>query len=151
MELLNGIHHLTFITANLDRLIDFYTRIFEAQILFDFQEEGDRHAGIKVGPDILLHPFQIPGISPPDPQPMFQRGRLDHFALSTASQEAFLELRRRLMAENASDGVVTDMGSMWNLTFIDPDGGSHEIVWAKPGVPISQGTERINWTMVELD
>ena len=36
--------------------------------------------------------------APPGPLPMFQRGRLDHFALSAASEEAFWELRRRLVA-----------------------------------------------------
>ena len=151
MHLLNDIHHLTFITADMGRLIAFYERIFGARVLFDLEEDGLRHAGIAVGPHTMLHPFQIPGVEPPGPQPMFQRGRLDHFALAAASAEAFRELRRRVVAEDASDGVVTDMGSLLLFTFADPDGGKHEVVWMKPGVPIAQGMERANWTMVELD
>ena len=55
---------------------------------------------------------------------MFQRGRLDHFALNAASFEAFRELQRRVVAEGAGDGVVTDMGSLLNAGFTDPDGAS---------------------------
>src|SRR5918992_5617535 len=103
--LLNDIHHLTFITADLDRLIAFYERVFEARTTMDLEEEGLRHAFIEVGPLTVLHPFQIPGVEPPGPQPMFGRGRLDHFALDAASEEAFRELRRRIVAEGAGDGA----------------------------------------------
>jgi catechol 2,3-dioxygenase-like lactoylglutathione lyase family enzyme len=151
MTLLNDIHHLTFITAHLDRLIEFYERVFEAQVKVDLEEEGLRHAFIEVGPHTVLHPFQIPGINPPDEQPMFQRGRLDHFALNASSEEAFRELRRRLIAEGATDGEVTDMGAILIFTFSDPDQGSHEVVWVKPGVPIEAGLKQADWTSVEMD
>lgn len=149
--LLNDIHHLTFVTADMDRLIDFYQRVFEATLKVDLEEEGLRHAFIEVGPHTVLHPFQIPGVEPPGEQPMFQRGRLDHFALNATSEEAFLELRRRLMAEGATDGEVTDMGAILIFTFTDPDMGGHEVVWIKPGVPIDKGLKRADWTTVELD
>jgi hypothetical protein len=96
-------------------------------------------------------PLQIPSVEPPGPQSIFQRGRLDHFALNAANMEAFREFHRRVVAEGASDGVVTDMGSLLLFTFTDPDAGKHEIVWMKPGMPITQGMERANWTTVELD
>ena len=112
MQLLNDLHHLTFITADMNRLISFYGRIFGARVTVDLEEEGLRHAFIEVGPHTVLHPFQVPGIEPPGELPMFGRGRLDHFALNAASEEAFREVRRRLVAEAASDGTVTDMGSL---------------------------------------
>jgi catechol 2,3-dioxygenase-like lactoylglutathione lyase family enzyme len=112
MPLLNGINHLTFITADMEWLIAFYRRIFEAQVTLDLEEEGLRHIFLAVGPDTVLHPFQISDVKPPSQQPMFQRGRLDHFALNAANETAFWELRRRLVSEKASDGVVTDMGSL---------------------------------------
>jgi catechol 2,3-dioxygenase-like lactoylglutathione lyase family enzyme len=125
MKLLNDIHHLTLITADMDRLIGFYSRVFAAQVTMDLEEEGLRHAFIQIGPHTVLHPFQVPGVHPPEPRPMFQRGRLDHFALNAASEEAFRQLRRRLMLERASDGAVTDMGSLLLFRFTDPDGGCH--------------------------
>lgn len=151
MSLLRDLHHLTFVTADLDRLIAFYERVFEAKVQVDLEEDGLRHALIEVGPHTVLHPFQIPGVEPPGEQPMFQRGRLDHFALNAASEAAFRELRRRLMAEGATDGVVTDMGAILIFTFTDPDQGSHEVVWIKPDVPIGAGLKRADWTTVEMD
>ncbi len=149
MQLLNDIHHLMFITADMDRLISFYERLFGARVTVDLEEEGLRHAFIEVGPHTVLHAFQVPGVEPPGQQPMFQRGRMDHFALNAASEEAFRELRRRVIAEGAGDGVVTDMGSLLNFGFTDPDGGQHEVVWVKPGVPVERGIRRAEWTTVD--
>jgi catechol 2,3-dioxygenase-like lactoylglutathione lyase family enzyme len=150
VALLDDLHHLAFLTADMDRLIGFYTRVFEAEVKLDVEEEGLRHALIAVGPHALLHPFQIPGIEPPGPQPIFGRGRLDHFALNAADEESFRELRRRIVAEGAGDGVVTDLGPLLSTTFSDPDDGEHEIVLVKPGVPLEAG-RRENWTIVEMD
>ncbi|CAN5270382.1 hypothetical protein BH18ACT10_BH18ACT10_02970 [soil metagenome] len=151
MQLLEGIHHLTFITADMDRLISFYERIFETRVSMDLEEQGLRHAFIEMGPHTVLHPFQIPGVEPPGAQPMFRRGRLDHFALQVASEEAFRELRRRVVAEGADDGVVTDMGSILLFSFTDPDKGRHEVVWKKPGVPVEAGIRQADWTTAEMD
>ena len=150
MPLLNDFHHLTFVTSDLDRLITFYERVFEARVTVDLEEEGLRHAFIEVGPHTVLHPFQVPGVDPPGPQPMFRRGRLDHFALNAASEEAFREILRRVVAEGAGDGLVTDMGSLLNAGFTDPDGGEHEVVWVKPGVPVEAGLRRAEWTTIEM-
>ena len=148
--LLNDINHLTFVTADMDRLISFYERVFGARITVDLEEEGLRHVFIEVGPHTVLHPFQAPGVEPPGRQPMFHRGRLDHFALNAASGEAFRELHRRIAAEGALDSVVTDMGSMLLFSFLDPDEGRHEVVWTKPGVPVGAGLRQAEWKTVEL-
>ena len=150
LPLLDDIHHLTFITADMDHLISFYERVFGARVTVDLEEEGLRHAFIEVGPHTVLHAFQVPGVEPPGQQPMFQRGRMDHFALNAASEEAFRELRRRILAEGASDSVVTDMGSMLLFSFLDPDEGRHEVVWKKPGVPVETGLRHAEWKTVEL-
>ncbi len=67
-------------------------------------------------------------------EPMFQRGHLDHFGLNVASEEAFRELHRRIVAEGDGDSVVINMGSLLNFNFTDPDGGEHEVIWVKPDV-----------------
>jgi predicted lactoylglutathione lyase len=81
---------------------------------------------------------------------MFQRGRLDHFALSAPSREAFGEIRRRLESEAALDGDVRDMRTMWILGFQDPDGFYVEVIWRKPDSPDSATLERAHWTTVGL-
>ncbi len=151
MELLNDLHHLTFITSDLDRLITFYRRIFDAEVIVDLEEDGLRHAFIAVGSHTVLHPFQIPGIQPPASQPMFQRGRLDHFALNAASEEAFYTLYWRVVEEGVGDGVITNMGSLLLFNYTDPDGGIHEVVWAKSDVPIDDRLRRDHWTTFKLE
>jgi catechol 2,3-dioxygenase-like lactoylglutathione lyase family enzyme len=47
---LDGIHHVAFLTSDMDRLISFYERIFEARVTLDLEEEGLRHVFIEVGP-----------------------------------------------------------------------------------------------------
>jgi catechol 2,3-dioxygenase-like lactoylglutathione lyase family enzyme len=146
MTVLNDLHHVTFLTADIDRLIAFYERVFDARVTVDLMEEGLRHAFIEVGPHTVLHPFQVPGIDPPAaPQPMFHPGRLDHFALNAASEASFRELRRRVVTDGASDGTVTDMGSLLLFSFTDPDAGRHEVVWKKPGVAVGAGLRRADW------
>jgi catechol 2,3-dioxygenase-like lactoylglutathione lyase family enzyme len=152
MALLNGIHHIATLTANMDRLIAFYEHVFDAHVLVDMEEDGLRHAFIELGPDTVLHPFQVSGIDVPRGSiPVFTRGRLDHFALNVSSEEAFREVRRRVIAAGASDGVVTDMGSLLYLGFTDPDGAELEIIWTKPDVPFDRGLRRAEWTTVEMD
>jgi hypothetical protein len=119
-------------------------------VTVDLEEEGLRHAFIEVGPHTVLHPFQVPGVEPPGPLPMFGRGRLDHFAFNAASEEAFRGILRRVVEEGAGDGSVTDMGSLLNTGFTDPDGGEHEVVWVKPSVPVEAGLRQAEWKSVEL-
>lgn len=150
VNLINNLHHLTFVTADMDRLIAFYEDVFDASAVIDMEEDGLRHAFIELGAETVLHPFEIPGVEPPEGQPMFQRGRLDHFALNATSEEAFREIRRRLMAAGATDGRVIDMGALWLLTFSDPDKGEHEVVWVVPDMGYDEVRVREEWTTVEM-
>jgi catechol 2,3-dioxygenase-like lactoylglutathione lyase family enzyme len=152
MKLLEGVHHVTFLTEDLDRLVGFYERVFEARKTLDITEQGVRHVFLEVGPTTVLHPFQIlrgPGL-PPAPGTMFERGRLDHFAFLAPSEEAFREIRRRIESEGAADGGVRDMKTMWIMAFHDPDAFYVEVIWRKPGVPDAETLPRAEWTSVEL-
>ncbi|HEU5184822.1 MAG TPA: VOC family protein [Gemmatimonadaceae bacterium] len=152
MSLLAGVHHVTFLTEDIDRLAGFYKRIFEADKTLDMIEEGVRHVFLDVGAMTVLHPFQLidgPAL-PPAPGTMFQRGRLDHFALSASSKETFGEIHRRLTSEAALDGQVRDMRTMWILGFHDPDGFYVEVIWRKPDCADAETLERAHWTAVEF-
>jgi catechol 2,3-dioxygenase-like lactoylglutathione lyase family enzyme len=150
MPALDGIHHLTTLTADLDRLIAFYERVLEAEVTLDLEEEGLRHAFIAIGPNTFLHPFEVPGVEVPQHYiPMFERGRMDHIGLNAADEEAFHELRRRVMAEGAGDGLVSDMGPVLSFGFVDPDGVGHEVMWTKPGASSATTRKRADWTVAE--
>lgn len=151
MPALAGIHHLTTLTADMDRLIAFYERVFDARVTLDMEEEGLRHVFIELGPGTVLHPFQVPGADVHQGYvPMFERGRMDHFGLHADSEESFWELRRRVMAEGGGDGLVSDMGSLLSFGFVDPDGVGHEVMWAKPGVPGEAVLPRADWKVAEV-
>jgi catechol 2,3-dioxygenase-like lactoylglutathione lyase family enzyme len=154
MALVNDLHHIAFLTADLDRLISFYERIFDARVTLDLADPV-RHAFIEIGPHTVLHPFEVAPADVPGRQPMFERGRLDHFALNAASEDAFREIRRRVVAEGANateGGLVTDMGAILSFTLHDPDDAWVEVVWLKPGIRFEDApTGPAEWKMIDLD
>jgi catechol 2,3-dioxygenase-like lactoylglutathione lyase family enzyme len=151
-QLVDGIHHITFLTDDIERLSAFYERVLDAETTLDLTEEGVRHVFLKVGPTTVLHPFQLldgPRL-PAAPGTMFQRGRLDHFAFLAPSEAAFRDIRRRVESEGVADGDVRDMKTMWIMGFHDPDGLYVEVVWRKPGLPDSATLARADWMTVAL-
>lgn len=152
MELLAGINHTTLLTADIDRLADFYVRLFSARVALDRKEDGLRIMLIDVGRGATLAAFQIQDVEVPRGcLPEFGRGRHDHVALNAADEEAFRELRRRLVTEGASDGVVTDVGPAQQFGFTDPDGWESEVLWMKPDRSWATHRRPADWQIVELD
>ena len=152
MRLVEGIQHLTLLSDDLDRLADFYERVFGATKTLDLTEEWFRHIFLELGPTTVLHPFQLLDgrTPPPAPGTMFERGRLDHFALFAPSEEAFREIRRRLEAEGAAHRPVRDTKTAWIMDFQDPDGLYAEVIWRKPGTHDSETARHEDWTTVQL-
>jgi catechol 2,3-dioxygenase-like lactoylglutathione lyase family enzyme len=123
MHLLTGVNHVAILTDDLDRFVDFYTGVFELEVVFEETTPAFRHAILRTGEDSWLHPAEISGnphgvAVPKD----FDRGHLDHLALTAASNETFEVLRRRLVEHGACDGAVDDLGAFHSLWFEDPDG-----------------------------
>ncbi|HKU38335.1 MAG TPA: VOC family protein [Polyangiales bacterium] len=132
MTLLSGIHHAAVMTKDLDRFVAFYSDVFGAEVVFRESVPGLRHAILRIGSGIVLHPAEVPGS--PDGEgraEMFARGHLDHLGLNAGSREALLELRLRLMAAGATDGEISDLGPQWCLWFRDPDGMRAEVCWTR--------------------
>ena len=129
MPLVDGAHHITFLTEDMDRLLAFYVRVFDAEVTLDMTEDGLRHA-----PGAHVQP------RPSGP-----------FALLAPAEEAFRELRRRIEAEGAADGEVRDMGSLWIMGYFDPDGAALEVILERPGFADSDVLERSEWTTVTLE
>src|SRR5687767_3402135 len=123
LVLLGGINHIGMITADTDRLLEFYRDVFDAEAETLQQGEGFRLTMVHVGPTAELNVFEIDGNEEHRRQvPMFGRGRLDHLALEAASIESFDVIRARLLERGATDGFVTDFGHILSLFFRDPDG-----------------------------
>ena len=153
MALTAGPHHLATLTADMDRLIEFYETVFDAKVLDDMREEGLRHVFIELGDGFVLHPFEVPGIDVPQGEiPIFERGRIDHLALRAETEEDFWEIRERIYKAGAGDGEggqVTDLGPLLSVGFTDPDGVWGEVCWERPPDQVTRGVERSGWTYVE--
>jgi catechol 2,3-dioxygenase-like lactoylglutathione lyase family enzyme len=137
MPLASGCQHIALVTSDLDRLLAFYGRIFDASTLWILDEGDVRHALVDLGGGFCLHPFQFPGDHPetagkPD---FFARGHLDHFSIAVADRATLDRVRDRLMAENASDGTLADWGVLEQISFRDPDGMEAEVSVVKDGTP----------------
>ena len=130
-----GIDHVATITSDSDRLQRFYVESFGATIEFDGPEfpGGPRMSIINIGPDCELNVFEIEGNAEADHQtPMYGRGRIDHIGFLAASLEEFSEIRNRLMASGATDGIVTVFGRKLSMFFRDPDRMECEVLVANP-------------------
>lgn len=147
--LTTGFNHIATLTNDAARLHRFYEEVFEAEVLRDGPEiegnDGVRLSIVKIGPWSELNVFQIDGNTEADRQvPMFERGRLDHFALQADSIDAFETIRNRLIAGGAADAFVTDFGPVLSVFFRDPDGLEGEVCVtnpdAVPGVTNPPGT-----------
>ena len=114
MDLLAGVNHIAVLTDDLDRFVEFYTDVFDLEVVFRESTPAFRHAIVRTGPTSWLHPAQ--------------RGHLDHLALTAASPASFRTIRDRLVARGATDGTVEDLGAFHSIWFEDPDGMRGEIV-----------------------
>lgn len=135
MSMTAGCDHIALVTRDLDRFIDFYTAVFDADVTLDLFEEGARHAMIDLGGGFRLHPFELvaPNEYGTGSDEFFNRGHLDHLAIRVSDTDSFEELRRRLVDAGASDGEIVDWGSVRTIWFTDPDGMGSEIAISADG------------------
>ena len=132
--LLDGINHVAVMTSQTDVLVEFYTQVFEAEVIAEPVNDGHmRLTLIKVGPHSELNVFELRGNEESTRQtPMFGRGRLDHLGLQATSMEAFEQIRDELMRRGCTDGFVTDFGMYFSLFFTDPEGLECEVLVENP-------------------
>ena len=139
-NLVDGFNHVAQVTQDLDRLAAFYRDVFEVPFI-ELPDPRGRHGFLlfganprkgELGP--VLHVFEVPEEargSFGSPDAMFHRGRLDHIAIQAADEHTLAELRDRLVASGACDGVVRAFGSqLLSLHVVDPEGMRLEVVCA---------------------
>jgi catechol 2,3-dioxygenase-like lactoylglutathione lyase family enzyme len=128
MQLIRGLNHIAVLTDDLDRFVEFYTTVFDLDVAFTETTPAFRHAILRTGAHSWLHPAEVFGNEEGTASAtMFQRGHLDHLALTADSTRAFHELRQRLVSRAATDGAIEDLGAFHSLWFTDPDGMRGEL------------------------
>jgi catechol 2,3-dioxygenase-like lactoylglutathione lyase family enzyme len=126
---ITGVNHIAVMTEDLDRFVEFYTDVFDLELVFTEQTPAFRHAILRTGASSWLHPAEVAdNAHGAASKSMFDRGHLDHLALTAADRAAFTAARERLVARGASDGSVDDLGAFHSVWFTDPDGMQVELV-----------------------
>ncbi|HEX2577554.1 MAG TPA: VOC family protein [Aquihabitans sp.] len=128
-QLLAGLNHVAVLTEDLDRFVAFYTEVFSLDVVFREDTPAFRHAIVRTGPTSWLHPVQVDGNSHGTAVgKMFDRGHLDHLALTASTPEAFELVQQRLGRRGVDVGGIDDLGPFRSLWFEDPDGMRVELV-----------------------
>ena len=138
--LLDGINHVAIITDDTDRFVAFYEEVFGATVSHRQAIGPGTLTIVDIGPRTELNVFEVTGEEQPELTrgSMFGHGPIDHVGLQAADRDAFVEIRRRLMEREASDGFVTDFGRGHSLFFRDPDGLEGEVLlWLSNDAPIN--------------
>jgi catechol 2,3-dioxygenase-like lactoylglutathione lyase family enzyme len=131
--LTDGLHHVAILTSDTARLVHFYETVFDAVVSHTTVDGPVRLTFLDIGPNTELNIFEIDGNQEAERQtPMFGRGRIDHLGVRATSFDAFVEIRRRLIEQDATDGFVTDFGPVLSLFFTDPDGLECEVCVPNP-------------------
>jgi catechol 2,3-dioxygenase-like lactoylglutathione lyase family enzyme len=127
--LLDGINHVAVVTDDTDRFLEFYTSVFEATVSWREDVPFGRLTMVDVGRRTELNVFEVrEGMDELGRGSMFTHGPIDHIGFQAADRDAFVEIRRRLVEREATDGFVTDFGRAHSVWFKDPDGLEGEVL-----------------------
>lgn len=136
--LLDGVNHVAVVTDDTDRFVRFYQDVFDATVSQRLDVPLGKLTMVDIGPRTELNVFELTNEDAPKfaRGSMFTHGPVDHMGLQARDRDAFLEIRRRLVARGASDGFVTDFGRSHSVFFTDPDGLEGEVLlWLRPDGP----------------
>lgn len=143
-----GLHHITIVSANAQRTVDFYTRILGQRLVkqtVNFDDPGSYHVyfGDELGrPGTAITFFEWPNAKKGNPGV----GGTHHFALQVADYNGLLKWKRRLTDHGLKVDGPYDRHYFKSIYFNDPDGTIVEIAtfgpgWAMDEAPESIGTE----------
>jgi catechol 2,3-dioxygenase-like lactoylglutathione lyase family enzyme len=133
MPITSGFNHVATLTADIDRLIEFYKSVFGAEVIFEMLERPDHPHMIilDLGSGAALNVFEVERDSIlGDRRQQGGRGAIDHYALAVDSKATLEAVRDRLATAGADIGEIQRLGAEWSLFFRDPDGMELEVCCA---------------------
>lgn len=130
MPITTGFNHVATLTADMDKIVKFYTDAFGARTTFEIEARDDhpRMVILDLGGGAALNVVEVPPEDIiGDRRRQGGRGPIDHFGLAVDSLETLEATRDRLRELGADTGEIQQLGSEWSLFFRDPDGLELEV------------------------
>jgi lactoylglutathione lyase len=126
--IIDGIAHLAFVVKDMDKSLDFYTRVLGFKHAFTLPVEGDpRIQYLKLGPDQFIELFY----SRSDADPVRPKSTNNHLCLSVAD----IHEVARVLEEEGIELVIPVRGregGNWQCWCRDPDGNYIEFMYIHP-------------------
>lgn len=137
---ITGLHHITLVTADAQRNVDFYTRVLGLRLVkttVNFDDPSTYHlyyADATGTPGSVITFFEWPRA----PRGRPGVGGTHHVALRTADREALLRWKRRLTDLGVKVRGPYDRHYFTSIYFRDPDGTILEIATDGPGLHVDE-------------
>jgi glyoxalase family protein len=142
---IQGLHHITLVSSDAQRTLDFYTQILGQRLVkktVNFDDPGSYHLyfGDETGrPGSVITFFEWPGA----PKGHWGMGGTHHFALTVADYNGLLRWKRRLTDHGLSVEGPLDRHYFKSIYFTDPDGAIIEIATQGPGWAMDEAPDKI--------
>ena len=130
MPITTGFNHVATVTADLDRLTDFYRTVFDADVTFEMDATPDhpRMVILDLGGGSALNVFEVAADEiVGDRRKMNGRGPIDHYGIAVDSLATLGQVKERLVTAGADIGEIHQLGTIWSLFFRDVDGMELEV------------------------
>ena len=137
---IQGLHHITLVSSNAQRTVDFYTGVLGLRLVkqtVNFDDPGAYHLyfGDKTGrPGTAVTFFEWP--RSPKGRPGI--GGTHHLALAVADKDSLLKWKRRLTDLGYAVNGPLDRHYFTSIYFRDPDGVILEIATLGPGFTVDE-------------
>ncbi|HEX8218036.1 MAG TPA: VOC family protein [Chloroflexia bacterium] len=140
-----GIHHITIVSADAQRTLDFYTqvlghRLVKKTVNFDDPDSYHLYFGNEAGaPGSIITFFEWPGAA----HGHWGIGGTHHYAMQVADYDGLLKWKRRLNDLGIAVDGPLDRHYFTSIYFTDPDGTILEIATVGPGWAIDEAPDRL--------
>lgn len=145
-----GLHHITIVSANAQRTVDFYTRVLGLRLVkqtvnFDDPSSYHLYFGDETGsPGSAITFFEWPGA----PRGKWGVGGTHHVALAVNDYDGLLKWKRRLNDLAITVDGPLDRHYFKSIYFHDPDGMIIEIATQGPGWAVDEAPDQIGTVQV---
>jgi glyoxalase family protein len=140
-----GLHHITIVSADAQRTLDFYTRVLGQRLIkqtVNFDDPGSYHlyfGNAEARPGAVITFFEWRGAAKGHPG----IGGTHHFAMQVADRDGLLMWKRHLADLGVEVEGPLDRHYFTSIYFHDPDGTILEIATVGPGWTVDEEPDRI--------